>query len=93
LRKHRPNVTRPFRLPEFFKYIALAMAVFYAVIWLYGGISFARIGHTEIYYFLGWVVAAAYIPFYLYRTRIEDKRVAAAAEREAVMPPGAVPSK
>ena len=42
LRKHRPNVTRPFRLPEFFKYIALAMAALYAFIWLYGGISYAR---------------------------------------------------
>jgi amino acid transporter len=95
LRKYRANVTRPFKLPEFFKYIALAMAALYAVIWLYGGISFARIGGTEIYYFLGWVVALAYIPFYLYRTRIEDKRVAAAEAREAgtVMPPGAVPSK
>jgi amino acid transporter len=93
LRKYRPNVTRPFRLPEFFKYIALAMAVVYAVVWLYGGISYARIGNTEIYYFLGWVVAAAYIPFYLYRTRVEDKKVAAAAERETVMPAGAVPSE
>jgi amino acid transporter len=94
LRRFRPTVTRPFRLPEFFKYIALAMAALYAFIWLYGGISYARIGNTEIYYFLGWVVAAAYVPFYLYRTRIEDKRVAReAGESEAVMPPGAVPSK
>jgi amino acid transporter len=94
LRRLRPTVTRPFKLPEFFKYIALVMAAMYAFIWLYGGISYARIGHTEIYYFLGWVVAVAYIPFYLYRTRIEDKRhPAEAAEPEAVMPPGAVPSK
>jgi amino acid transporter len=93
LRKYRATVHRPFKLPEFFKYIALAMAVLYAFIWLYGGISYARIGNTEIYYFLGWVVAAAYIPFYLYRTKVEDKRVAEAGEREAVMPPGAVPSK
>jgi amino acid transporter len=95
LRNDRPHVTRPFRLPEFFKYIALAMAALFAVIWLYGGISWARIGNTEIYYFLGWVVALAYIPFYLYRTRIEDKRVAAAegAQAETVMPAGAVPSK
>jgi amino acid transporter len=93
LRKHRPHVHRPFRLPEFFKYIALGMAVLYAVIWLYGGISYARIGNTEIYYFLGWLVAAAYVPFYLYRTKVEDRRVAEAAEREAVMPPGAVPSE
>src|ERR687886_1768749 len=82
LRKYRPNVTRPFRLPEFFKYIALGMAVLFAVIWLYGGISYARIGNTEVYYFLGWAVALTYIPFYLYRTRVEDKRVAEAAQRQ-----------
>ena len=82
------------RLPEFFKYVALALAALYAFIWLYGGISYARIGDTEIYYFLGWAVALAYIPFYLYRTRVEDKRVARRArDAGAVMPPGAVPSK
>jgi amino acid transporter len=76
LRKYRPNLRRPVRLPEFFKYIALALAAFFAFVWLYGGISYARIGNTEIYYFLGWAVAAAYLPLYLYRTRVEDKRVA-----------------
>ena len=70
------------------------MAALFAFIWLYGGISYASIGDTEIYYFLGWAVALMYIPFYLYRTRIEDKRVAAReAEGEGVMPSGAVPSK
>jgi amino acid transporter len=94
LRKHRPNVTRPFRLPEFFKYIALAMAALYAFIWLYGGISYARIGDTEIYYFLGWAVALLYIPFYLYRTRIEDKRLGVEPEEpDPIMAQGAVPSK
>jgi amino acid transporter len=81
LRKYRPGVKRPFRLPEFFKYIALAMAVLFGFIWLYGGISYARIGDTEIYYFLGWLVALMYIPFYLYRTRVEDKRLGV-AEKE-----------
>ena len=47
LRKYRASVRRPVRLPEFFKYVALALAGLYAFIWLYGGISFARIGHTE----------------------------------------------
>jgi amino acid transporter len=95
LRKYRATVHRPFRLPEFFKYIALVMAAAYAVIWLYGGISYARIGNTEIYYFLGWVVALMYIPFYLYRTRVEDKRVArtASQKQDAVMPSGALPSE
>jgi amino acid transporter len=74
LRKYKPNASRPVRLPEFFKYIALFLAVIYAVIWLYGGVSYSRIGDTQTYYFLGWAVALAYIPFYLYRTKIEDKR-------------------
>jgi amino acid transporter len=74
LRKYRPNVPRPVRLPEFFKYVALALAGIFAFIWLYGGISYSGIGDTRIYYFLGWAVALAYFPLYLYRTRIEDKR-------------------
>jgi len=74
LRKYRPNVPRPVRLPEFFKYVALALAGIFAFIWLYGGISYSGIGDTRIYYFLGWAVALAYIPLYLYRTRVEDKK-------------------
>src|SRR3954451_2545453 len=92
LRKYRPNLARPVRLPEFFKYIALALAAFFAFVWLYGGISYARIGNTEIYYFLGWAVAAAYLPLYLWRTRVEDKRVAAKeAEASAVTAQPMVP--
>ena len=34
------------------------------------------IGDTEIYYFLGWPTAAMYLPLYLYRTRVEDKKYA-----------------
>lgn len=74
LRKYKPNARRPVKLPEFMKYVALGLAAFYAFIWLYGGIYFAKIGNTETYYFLGWAVAFAYLPLYLYRTRVEDKR-------------------
>lgn len=74
LRRQRPNVTRPFRLPEYFKYIALALAAFFGFIWLVGGLAFAIIGNTLVYYFLGWLVALAYIPLYLYRTKVEDSR-------------------
>jgi amino acid transporter len=91
LRRFRPNVKRPVRLPEFFKYVALAMAALYLFIWLYGGINYARIGDTKIYYFLGWAVALAYIPFYLYRTKIEDKRET--PEQTVQMPPGVVASE
>jgi len=75
LRHHRPRVARPVRLPTFMKWVALACAATLFAIWAYGGISYARIGDTEIYYFLGWLVALLYIPFYLYRTRVEDKRL------------------
>ena len=48
LRKYKPNARRPVRLPEFFKYVALGMAVFYFVIWLYGGhLRTRRIGATR----------------------------------------------
>ena len=74
LRKYKPNARRPVRLPEFFKYVALGMAVFYFVIWLYGGIEYSIIGNTLIYYLLGWAVLVAYLPLYWYRARVEDKR-------------------
>ena len=74
LRKYKPNARRPFRLPEFMKYVALGMAVLYAVIWLYGGIYYSKIGNTLVYYLAGWGVLVAYLPLYWYRVKVEDKR-------------------
>jgi amino acid transporter len=74
LRKYKPNARRPVRLPEFMKYVALAMAVLYFVIWLYGGIYYSKIGDTLVYYLAGWGVLIAYLPLYWYRVRVEDKR-------------------
>jgi amino acid transporter len=85
LRNHKPNARRPFKLPEFMKYVALAMAALYFVIWLYGGIMYSRIGDTLIYYLLGWAVLIAYLPLYWWRVRIEDPRHEKPPETE---PPG-----
>lgn len=74
LRQDKPDVRRPFRLPEFMKWVALAMAALYFVIWLYGGLVYSEIGHAKIYYFLGWAVLFCYLPFYWYRRFIEDRR-------------------
>ena len=80
LRKYRPDLPRPVRLPEFFKYLALLLFVFYLVIWAVGGPVFASFpitaggGDATIYYALGVATLLAYIPFYLYRVKIEDKR-------------------
>jgi len=86
LRQHRPQAKRPFRLPEFMKYVALGLAVLYFVIWLFGGIIYtglpnAALGgaNTRVYFFLGWLVLLAYLPLYWYRTRVEDRRLAEAA--------------
>ena len=46
LRKHRPNVRRPFKLPEWMKYVALVIAGIYAIIYFYGG-SDARELHVR----------------------------------------------
>src|SRR3954451_11818705 len=74
LRKYKPNARRPVRLPEFFKYIALAMAALYFVVWLYGGIYYSKIGHTLVYYLAGGGVLVASLPLYWYRVKVEDKR-------------------
>src|SRR5947209_8788687 len=89
LRKHRPNVRRPFRLPEWMKYVALLIAGLYAIIYFYGGPVYANCTcnaagrKTLPYYFIGWAVLLSYLGFYAYRKRVEDKRQPAAAELAA----------
>jgi amino acid transporter len=91
LRTHRPDVRRPVRLPNFMKYVALGLAALFTFIWLYGGIKWSQYGDTEVYYFAGWGVLLAYLPLYLYRTRVEDKRDAARPDVAPTteQPPGA----
>jgi amino acid transporter len=80
LRKNRPNVRRPFKLPEFMKYVALGLAAFYAIIYFYGGPIYAACTcslagrSTLVYYFIGIGTLLAYLPLYWYRKRVEDKR-------------------
>ncbi|MFN8132233.1 MAG: APC family permease [Solirubrobacteraceae bacterium] len=87
LKKHRPNVSRPFSLPGWFKWVAMALAIFFFIIWSYGGYEYSQIGDAEVYYFLGWAVLVAYIPLYLYRTRVEDKRHGPPEPGATVAPP------
>jgi amino acid transporter len=78
LRQDQPNTPRPFKLPEFMKWVALAMAAFYFVIWSYGGIVYSAIGNAEVYYWAGWAVLLCYLPLYWYRVYVEDKKFPAA---------------
>ena len=67
LRKHRPNVRRPFKLPEWMKYVALVIAGVYAIIYFYGGPVYANCTcnaagrKTLPYYFIGWAVLLSYL--------------------------------
>jgi amino acid transporter len=74
LRQDKPNMRRPFKLPEFMKWVALLLAAFYFIIWSYGGLVYSKIGNAEIYYWAGWGVLLAYLPFYWYRVYVEDRR-------------------
>jgi amino acid transporter len=91
LRKHRPNVRRPFKLPEFMKYVALIIAGGYAVIYFWGGPVYASCAcnaagrKTLPYYFIGIGVLLAYAILWWYRKYVEDKRYATAEP-----PPGAI---
>jgi amino acid transporter len=81
LRQDKPNMRRPFKLPEFMKYLALVLAVIYFVFWLFGGIWYSKLGNVQIYYYLGWATLLAYLPFYWYRRYVEDKRTPIASTR------------
>jgi amino acid transporter len=90
LRKYRPDMRRPVRLPEFFKYIALAMAAAYFVIWSYGGLVYTSIPNallngndTRVYFFIGWAILLSYLPLYWYRVKVEDPKHAKDAPPEA----------
>jgi amino acid transporter len=77
LRQRRPDLERPYRLPEFMKWVALGIGTFFAIVWLLGGIFYSNIGDTLTYYLIGIGVLLLYIPLYLWRTQVEDKRVGA----------------
>jgi amino acid transporter len=74
LRQDKPDLRRPFKLPEFMKYVALGLAAVFFVLWLFGGIWYSKLGNVEVYYWAGWVTLAAYLPLYWYRVYVEDKR-------------------
>jgi amino acid transporter len=76
LRQDKPNLRRPFKLPEFMKYVALIIAAFYFIIWSYGGYVYSQLGNAVIYYWAGWATLFLYLPFYVWR-KIEDRFVGA----------------
>jgi amino acid transporter len=79
LRRWKPELRRPFKLPEWMKYVALAQAILYFVVWAFGIPTCALEGCVAgglPAWILGLVVVAAYFPLYWWRRR-EDRRQAA----------------
>lgn len=75
LRRWYPNLRRPFRLPEWMKYVALFVAAFYLVAWGWG-IPLCSIhgcavgsGNELPQFFIGWAVVLAWFPLYWWRKR------------------------
>src|SRR4051794_33320409 len=93
LRQYRPDMRRPVRLPEFFKYIALVMAIGYFIIWSYGGLVYTSLPNallngndTRIYFFIGWLILLSYLPLYWYRKKVEDPKYARGDIADAAAP-------
>ena len=87
VRQFRKDQISPFRLPGYFKWIALAMAVGLTFVYFAGGWGSPDIvvgpgqGHTL--FILGFVVVGAYVPLYLWR-KMTDRR-------DGLAPLGALP--
>jgi amino acid transporter len=99
LRKHRPNVRRPFKLPEWMKYVALAIAALYTLIYFYGGPVYASCScnaagrKTLPYYFIGIAVLLSYLPLYYWRKRDDRRAEATAPSASPVMPAAGTASR
>jgi amino acid transporter len=82
LRRWRPELRRPFRLPEWMKYVALAIAAYYLFTWAVGlpwcalsGCANGGVGNVLPAYFIGILVLVAYLPLYWIRQR-QDRAAA-----------------
>jgi amino acid transporter len=80
-RQLRPDTPRPFRLPTWMKWLALAVFIIWAVIYFFGGWNSPKIVLADPHqgpglYLLGLVIVALYAPLYWWR-RAQDRRHAA----------------
>ena len=77
LRKWRPEVFRPFKLPEWMKYAAVALAVLYFIVWAVGipacAIEGCQLGGGKMF-LIGVIVVLLYFPLNWWR-RLEDQRL------------------
>ncbi|MBI3649345.1 MAG: APC family permease [Actinobacteria bacterium] len=76
LRKWRPEIHRPYRLPEFMKYVAVALAALYFIVWAFAipacAIKGCQLGGGKMFV-IGLILVALYFPLYKWR-QMEDRR-------------------
>jgi amino acid transporter len=77
LRRWRPEIHRPYRLPEFMKYIALGIAALYFIVWAVGipacAIEGCQLGGGKMFV-IGVIIVLLYFPLNWWR-RAEDRRL------------------
>jgi amino acid transporter len=74
------SVERPFRLPGYMRWLALAIGIFCAVLWVFGGWNSPSVvvgTPSHSLFLLGVAVLAAYAPMHLWR-RFSDRRAQSA---------------
>ena len=79
-RHKRPDVPRPFRLPTFMKWVALAIFLFWTVVYFYGGWNSPPIvvdpTQGPFLFILGLIIMATYVPLNWWRKRSDKKELA-----------------
>lgn len=77
LRRWRPDVLRPYKLPEFMKYVAVGLAALYFFVWAVGipacAIKGCQPGGGKMFV-IGVIIVLLYFPLYWWR-RSEDRRL------------------
>lgn len=91
LRRWRPELHRPYRLPEWFKYVVLLVAAFYLLSWAWGiplcsahGCAVGS-GNELPQFFIGWLVVLAWFPLYWWRKSRDRKALTATAGSGAAL--------
>lgn len=77
LRRWRPEIHRPYRLPEFMKYVAVALAALYFIVWAVGipacAIEGCQLGGGKMF-IIGVIIVLLYFPLN-WRRKSEDRRL------------------
>jgi amino acid transporter len=77
LRRWRPEIFRPYKLPEWMKYGAIALAILYFFVWSVGipacAIEGCQLGGGKMF-IIGVIIVLLYFPLYWWR-KAEDRRL------------------